>query len=370
LLTSKQCHIFYLENEEDDMEKSSFIEELEIYLSDSIKYHQCLDRGYIQYFSGSRSEVQGLTHSEGVSMQILPSDFEKDFAKPNALKLTPYSLFELFKDPFKWFIESNLSFNKIAYPEIDRLNHKNIGIFAHKIIERLYRKLSLKGDVKLGDFRTEIRGSSLDSVLHELAYEHEMKTPPSHSIEGNSMYKYPHDFSGKYFEEILFPYYKKRLIYEFHDSVMIGTLNDNCLIKMEFMLPESLFLETDDYKVYLSGKPDMVIYDECGTDNYIIDFKTGDGNIGQLVIYEWLLKQSVVTGLAPETESRSFKNLMINVFKNEDKADKKYDSIEKIKDELVNVLDKCKEIGYYCPSNKTDRDKYKDVSRADKRSPV
>jgi hypothetical protein len=76
------------------------------------------------------------------------------------------------------------------------------------------------------------------------------------------------------------------------------------------------------------------------------------------LIYEWLLNQ---------TEPNEYKKRIVNIFRGVDSInfkDMRFD-IENIKSDLKEVLDKCMEIGYFCPENKTDRDKYKDVSRVD-----
>jgi hypothetical protein len=95
-----------------------------------------------------------------------------------------------------------------------------------------------------------------------------------------------------------------------------------------------------------------------GEENIIIDFKTGDGQFEQLLIYEWLLNQ---------TEPNEYKKRIVNIFKGIDSANNKdmKININEIKADLKEVLDKCMEIGYFCPENKTDRDKYKDVNRVD-----
>jgi hypothetical protein len=95
-----------------------------------------------------------------------------------------------------------------------------------------------------------------------------------------------------------------------------------------------------------------------GEENFIIDFKTGAGMFEQLLVYEWLLNQA---------EPREYKKRMFNVFSLVDGSDKKENVVDigDIKAELKEVLDKCMETGYFCPENKTDRDKYRDVSRVD-----
>ena len=358
ILCTENSHLFYIENEDENTEKSSFIEEIEIYLNKQLEKQKCTDCGYLDFYQIQKTDSLKIKEKlSSLGFYLIPSDFEKDFKVPYTIKLNTYTYSELIRDPMQWFFNSNLGFKNFVYPEKDRLNPKITGIIAHALIEKIFRKLLLsKADtsISLGIFKNALNDKNLDDIYQELIFE-------------QYLYQFPHDFSGKYFQNILFPFIKRSIKLFFLEKE-ISALNDNSIVKMEFLLPESLFLQTSDYNVYISGKPDMLIMDNSNeqSKNYIIDFKTGKVMKEQVFIYQWLLSKKIEKereiGLADDSlYSLSFFSVLEPEAKNSMEA--KNDSIEIYQEKLKYILDLCLQYGYFYPKGKSDREKFIDISR-------
>ena len=350
VLSSLESHIFYTENEDDNIDKSSFIEELQVYMHDKIEHHECKDKGYIDFYS---THVKSIYCDDkklnNLDFYLIPSDFEKDFAEPYTINLNTYSFLELLKDPMQWFIESNLKFKQFIYPIQDRLNALIIGNVIHKYLENIYNSLN-KLPTKEG--RKSINSNGVFSPVNDITmgqFKAALKDENLNFIYEQFLYKYPHDFSGKYFESILFPYIKSSLQSLFYDGEL-SKLKDEAILQSEVELPKQLFLDTPDYKVYISGRLDMMIGD-C-----VVDFKTGAGNMKQLYLYEWLLKQN---------NCLEYNIFFFDVFTQTVRKIPKTRkiTIEDLQNDLKETLDNCLKFGYFYPRSRTDRQEYQDISR-------
>ncbi|MCL2063913.1 MAG: PD-(D/E)XK nuclease family protein [Candidatus Cloacimonetes bacterium] len=372
ILSTRECHIFYTENEDENVEKSSFVEELEIIFPNIINRYQCEDKGYVEMWEDKKFQVDK-SFSKSVKdvispishdFCILPSSFDTDFQTPFVIKLNTYTISELIRDPFYWFINSNLGFKRFQYPVKDRLDNKILGIIVHTFLEKIFLLIkanimnnqSEKGKrfISLGQYREGLNDKNLDEVYQELIYK-------------QNIYKFPHDFSGKYFEKVLFPIVKKRIKSFFLESELVN-ISDNSIVNMEILIPETLFLETDDYKVFLSGKPDMVITtldnQAISTQkiNHIIDFKTGKEDKSQLYLYQWLLSKNTEESQSFEYDMRFFSIFNTAIIK---PLQEEEEAIIKIQDKLKETLDICNKLGYFYPKLKSEKIKYFEISRID-----
>ena len=378
ILASSDSHIFYIENDEENIEKSSFVEELEISLPQSIRKNKYKDIGYVSFYQNSPGNMSmPRPTKEYEHFHYIPSDFENDFKEPYTIKLNTYTLMELIKDPMYWFFNSNLGFNKIQYPEKDRMNNKILGIIVHSFIELLYKKIALnKNRVIFKDFKKALNNKNFDEVYEELIYKRKMT-------------KFPHDFSGSYFKNVLYPFIKDKIKKYFLESE-IANLSDDSMIEMETTIPDTMFLDTDYYKVYLTGKPDMVISStdfeasehisfekkKIQISKYIIDFKTGKEDKNQLYLYQWLMSENekIRSAAYSEMPMESYEE---SIFKYSMRffsvfnptivkpLDNPIGSINDIKEKLKETLDMCYKNGYFFPRSRHDRETFRDVSRVD-----
>jgi hypothetical protein len=135
---------------------------------------------------------------------------------------------------------------------------------------------------------------------------------------------------------MLYPFIKDSIKSFFNNS----QFSDDCIMQMELSVSEKLFLETQDYKVFIKGRLDLLISDQ--NTNHIIDIKTGHTNKNQLYLYEWLLDSD-----------KTNKLYFFNVFeaKPEKPIENKDNAINDLKLKVQEVLEKCLQNGYYCKSN-------------------
>ena len=367
ILSSFESFIIYIENEDDNIEKSSFVEELQVYMKENITQTQVSDTGYKSFYEAVSSGKSSIpikmigvndTNNDGVfyeserlqlpNLTFIPSDFDTDFKQPRIIELNTYSIMELLEDPMSWFVNINLGFNKFRYPDKDRIDHKLIGNIIHAFMDYIHKNTpptqDAQGDDRyLKSFREYITDKTFDNLFYSF-------------IQSSYLYKYPYDFSGRYFKEILLPIAKQVVINFFHTGE-ISKLSGESIVKIEYPIAQKLFIKTSAYQVLVSGRLDMVILDKDRKDNFIIDFKTGKASNEQLIIYNWLLME----------ENIQFNLKFLNVFqKNEIEQKKNKKNIEDIMIKLKETIDICYESGYFYPESKTNRKKFIEINRTDK----
>ena len=356
VLNSEQVHIFYTENEDENIEKSSFVEEIEIYCTENIKTEICDDIGYGEFYDNENDTEETIENAENmadINFYTIPANFDTDFAAPHIIRLNTYSIMEIIKDPMKWFINTNLAFRDQIYPEKDMLSPKIVGTIAHSFIERIYKKEiehANTNTITMKQFKEALHPKNCDKIFEEMIY-------------GNFLYKFPHDFSGKYFENILYPFLKENILKFFLIDEM-ANIDDDSTIKMEFAPPETMLLKTDNYTVYIAGKLDMLITEDQPetTTHFIIDFKTGEENYSQLYIYQHLLQNM----LENTDKQIIYKLKFFSLLNKDQKKAKENDcnSIEELIQKLKNALDICYQKQCYpYPKAISNRNEFADISR-------
>ncbi len=114
-----------------------------------------------------------------------------------------------------------------------------------------------------------------------------------------------------------------------------------------------------DYSLWIHGKADLRV--ECPELNYIVDFKTGNGDDGQLIFYEWLYYL-----LDEAWQGKELQSLFWLVFSQETGGKKitdkrRQDWREGLEDSFKDVLDR----GFTLGKKAGDREKLAAVTRAD-----
>jgi hypothetical protein len=354
LLTAKESHLFFVENIEEKTERSSFIEEIMIYMG------QCLVAPTEKIkCSANIAEKKATSHVTTTIGHTLPSDFLLDFTLTDGdppipkIKLTAYALNELLADPFAWYITRNLKISDKVQPLPDTIDTRYIGNITHLFVEKWVAAVTKQnahaddGICYLSRLKSSLSDQYLDDVFLSLRHQ-------SH------FYKYPLDFSGIYFEKILLNFIKATLrTYFCSDS--ISNIAEDSIVDTEAEFGEKLFLNTENYHVYVSGKADMVITETTATGarKYIIDFKTGKETPNQLLIYQWLAQTADTVDTIATT---------LNLLG--DTSDAKWQTMKTgtladLQSKLKNTLDMCVSHGYTSPTSRSLKAKFLEINRAD-----
>lgn len=353
VLNCREAYMFCIDNEDENCEKSSFLEELLIYMPKHTKSVKCDDTGYLDFYSQMMDcvydEVRNKKNDDKLSkldFYLIPSDFKTDFIDENRIILNTYTFMEIIDDSMLWYIKSNLKFKDFVQVAGDRLNPRFAGILTHVFIERIYLKISKnkKSEIRFEDFVNALNDKNLDEIYYELLY-------------GDFLLKFPHDFSGKYFHTILYPVIKYNLI-NFFKNTKIAEISKEAKMSMEFNIPKTLFLKTDTYEVYINGKPDLFIKDK--NKHYIIDFKTGNVKKEQLTLYKWLLDSNAINNDNIEYELYFLSLLSYETSTEQKNTDKHLLSLRKILKERLELIFN---YGYYYPKSISKRQAYASISR-------
>jgi len=356
ILNTQENHLFCIENEDENIERSSFVEELLIYLKDNCLEYHCVDEGYSDFFKAITKQKsdylinynRDLSKLSDLDFYLIPSDFQTDFGVEKQITLSTYSLAELINDPMQWFIRYNLKFNNYLQPEEDRLNPKNIGILTHQFIESIYLKQVKKYSnlLKYKQLLEAINEDNLNEVYNDL-------------IQNKFLLKFPHDFSGKYFHNIIFPVVRNNIITFFRDK-SLADISKNSIVLMERLLPKVKLLQVEGIDIFLTGKPDLLIQDK--EKFYIIDFKTGKLQKSQLILYKYLIQQNFES--VSELEfSLYFLSLIKYEKLNQNQLGK--NNIEEIIERLEKTLKLINSYGYFYPESKTKQISFSEISRID-----
>jgi len=372
ILASHESHIFYLEKDDENIHRSSFVEELMI--SDQIQPTICEDKDYacfMEPFWGITAinkqeilplhqEKWGLQPQEAINFYHLPSNFSTDFPEPGIIRIGVNNCLTLLNDPMQWYLYDNLKYKKFLYPEKTTLNPLLLGIISHALLEQIIININygqITGDKQISKQTTL---GLLKKNLSENNFHQVFQT----MMEKYYFYRFPFDTSRKYFESILFPVLQKNIWTFFHEGPL-ACLDEQSIIKMEVPTPEKLFLETYTYKVFLSGRIDWLILPSeqaTGSSNvYIIDIKTGGIDKKQLYLYDWLMQSAMDPLQTTETVSSL---IIYEVFKNKHTCFPFNEKIiYQIQSDLQKILDQCQNDGYFSVL----KSKIDEISRLDRR---
>lgn len=253
--------IFSLKNAEQNIDSSSFVDELilnfGISKTESVYNSQDLSALVKKIF-----DSENFIKSQIVGKDKIPKT-NKELGEIYYFGAYDYN--DSSKCLYKFFLNS---VNRLDFinREIDYdFENRTMGIIVHSLYEKAF--VEYKKSIITGDFVVS------KTKIHEI-FE---------NIHRDNIYKIPKELN-QYFTEILMPHYEESLITFF--SVLSKELNDS---KLESFIEEKnneKILLKEDINLGIRGRADLVM--ETGENKYIIDIKTGASIDSQLNFYELL----------------------------------------------------------------------------------
>ena len=261
LFNCKKAWVFSMKNEENDLDSSPFIEEFMLNYklqTTRPKYDQNdLLSMARTFFKGSSSAKKELT------MNSLPKD-DGDFPE-NTMRLGSYDYSLLTICPYKFYLQKVASLEYQTRDLESKLSPRIIGIIIHELMEEIANEK--KADVKNGNFSLD--RIDIEELLRNALYKRRLQIP---------------FHLDNYYKEIMFPVFVDG-IRKFYKELekAIGEQN---IISFSGEKSKKKELIDENLKVILSGRIDLII--EASGDNYILDYKTGQGDPKQLDFYSIL----------------------------------------------------------------------------------
>ncbi|MCF7793350.1 MAG: PD-(D/E)XK nuclease family protein [Candidatus Cloacimonetes bacterium] len=350
LCSSRNVKIFTRYNLEENIEISSFLEELK--LNDSVEEHPERQRGFllkILFDNLLNTTDTNLPDKSSISDDFFSFPFYETEFPQTKLSLSFYKWEKLKNNPFEFYLEFVANLKKREVEISNDFSSKLIGNIAHEIINLVFERL------------VEVYHSS--KFKHNFVYNTKLYVDQAikHYLEHNQNFTYlsPHNFSERYFHKIFLPILAagiENFFYRLHNDLHLSE-------KVITVLPENKsslerdFIRIKDLDVCLKGRPDLRIH----TDNskYIFDFKTGSvqqKKALQLQFYEeiyYLIDQ-------PELQDKISSFLFFVEQKDMRKLNRRID----LKEEIFDVLEEIFENGF-AVADKSDRFEHVEITRRD-----
>lgn len=297
LNSAKIIDIYSLEIQEQNIFVSSLVEE--------IKFENNLEYKSIIFNEG---DIKGIL-SEVFNIEDIKYISQKDDALykeklETEIKIGAYDFKDLKECYYKFYLKKIISLNEFIEPQ-EKITSKSLGILIHEVFERV--SISQKDKI-LENMEFSVNSIEVEKIIKGVIKSESEKISRKY---------------GNYYEEIIFPIVIESVA-EFFTSLK-KKINDKILtFEPEFKKEREI---TENIK--LVGKLDLLI--ETEKENFIIDFKSGKGKLGQLYFYSNLLYENA------NAEKMIYDVLNMNVIDKDEGKDQL--SMEDIKSVINDFLD-------------------------------
>ncbi len=336
---SKSAKLFYIENVDDNTQKSSFVEEILQYRKDLIEAKLKLDDiDYQDYFAKTvKKNDEYIIPDKAV---LIDRDFYKindDDLMPDELKLGYYSYAQLKKNSFNWYFDLHCYFSLFSEVKEPQISYKALGNLVHNVFEELTKDDKYK----------EISEDKESVKMVEDAFDRAM--------QDSFYYKIDKGFDGDFFNLFLKKTISKNICKFIKEELIEKEAKE---VKPEEEFAEKPVEGSEEgslIKTTLIGRVDLFI--EYLESIALIDIKTGSGAKEQLDFYLYLLGEhskdvnakiyNVIEGGAKYSEQ-------LKAAKFEEFSEKK---TEEIKTTVSREFEPAKAFDLF--------DRYRDISRQD-----
>ena len=375
LFSCRSVYLYYYQNLEQNIESSSFISELKALADEALlppallswppeEQSSPLLLRHLHKAQQRRSTTEASRPMElcGVGEDSrkffnLPFDSQKDFHGTGQIKASYYKLENLVRFPIIWYISDYAGLKEPELKLDETISRKLFGTIIHSHLSLLMQDLSGKhknyNEIKAGIKDKAVLYNELVRMLEEEIWR----------------YKIPQNYNWDFLREILADSIVETVWWFFRDWLP-GILEQRELI----LIPEEeelsdaeksykeLFTREIDgrsYRVLFRAKADLRI--ECSDQAYIVDFKTGKADQGQLILYE--LFYYLIDGLRQDGELSSYVCKLLErkaePVRNQAKDREKY--ISRVEAALQRIISE----GYGIAEKTADRKRHVKISRTD-----
>ena len=373
LLNCKQAVCFCYRNIERDVSPSSFIGELEElggddcgmqlrHLKFSVQIKSLIECRVGSLMKPKLPEVLDagvccLENTPPADFFVLPCQPKQDFGAARTLLASASGILQMLKNPFLWYVETNSRLQPRGWEAEETISNKLFGNIMHAYFARILGSES--GNHKgLGNLK-QIFGD------REFLQEELIRLINSDSFR----YQIPKNYNADFLTEVISQRLAESLV-TFYDNWLKQRLErkDFCLIPETGSMTEaerkhkylgSVLAGGEEYSIKIRGVSDLRI--ETASEVMIVDFKTGNQDYRQLIIYEWFyyLLEDV---LPPANISSLFWNILDpSKSSTTITADKR----DKLKEDILSVFNVCLLQGYYMGRKSSDRLRQRNITRAD-----
>ncbi|MBD3386594.1 hypothetical protein GF407_16945 [candidate division KSB1 bacterium] len=365
IFTAKKVFLFSQKNIDENIQPSSFLEEIKLCLKvDDSQIIPLRDEGYrniYQQFFKNKSHNISVPAGDFFRIQVEP---ENDF-RDHSLGMTSYSLKDLQNNPFVFYLRHIAGIEE-RQKEIEYdFSPKLIGNIAHDILNRCWVYIQDTDGVAL-DFN-QIGDELIERAAADILQHHSYY-----------YYKIPHNHAQLYFNKIIMP------VILYGIKAFFGLLADLGLSRKAIRI----YAETDrgsseektfqkyiarkesrlDIDVFIRGRADLRIEDESRNDRYIFDYKTGGYEKSQLLFYElyyYIIRQPELLEnvfsyfyFILKQDAKSFEQLYRS-------GTNKQTLFLEFKSALIDTLHKISEEGFSLPQQKSFLVDFAEITRKD-----
>lgn len=259
--TVEKVKIYSLKNSEQNMESSSFVDEL--ILNFRIK------KSDLSYSSQDLSAlVKKLFSSEiFIKANVILKDSMPKISKDlgDSYHFGAYDYNDSLSCLYKFYLNSVKRLDFVNRDIEYDFENRTMGIIVHSLFEKVFKEY--KENIKNGDFTIS------KNRVHEI-FE---------NIYRDNLYKIPKELH-QYFTEIIMPHYEESVLIFFYG--LARELNNSDVRSFIEEKDNKKTLLKDKIELGIKGRADLVI--ESSENKYIIDIKTGGSINSQLSFYELL----------------------------------------------------------------------------------
>ncbi|MBS3766591.1 MAG: PD-(D/E)XK nuclease family protein [Candidatus Cloacimonetes bacterium] len=368
LAQTKNVFIFHINDMNENISTSSFLEELMLFLPSelftNIHFYKHDYYNLHKTILDDKRPIHKVNHSKKVTDEFFRFSSDDDKINQRFLStFTPTKWLQLSRNPFIFYLKYVLGFDELDTELDSYFNLKFIGLFTHKLFELIWNQL--KSERNLIDF------SKVPKLLESASFMNKIEKNLFTKI--NLKYKKFNRSSDYYllniYFEILLNNIKNffRYLNEEFDKRPVNSnriLTESSSLTFE-ELPEFFTSDSfDDLSIHLGGRADLLIEDEQY--KLLVDYKTSKFNLYKKTDYreQIIIYALIYFILQHENDYEKIKSYLYfigNDYFYGVRVNKK--SILKFKNKMNNMLSRIKENGYF--ANPSDSYDITEITRSD-----
>ncbi len=294
LLTSPRVFLFTRRNIEQNVEVSSFIEEIRLFYDrKKLIESAAAPLNYLDFcrcfLSAHDAFSPSVEEARSTDFYVIPFDKERDLPD-GTLDLSFNALENLLDNPFAFYIQNIIEVSERPLIVKRRLSPNLLGQIVHDLMIEVWRPLLAVPQPTVIAF-DQVRREQIEAAAERTLYV------------DRYYYALPHDHSQIYFREIMMPQIVDAVLTFFARIAQLELTGKPIYVLHENLtLPRTEpldFFQVDGLNVRLKGRADLLIETADGARRCIFDYKTGHANDDQLLFYElyyYALKDAALAG--------------------------------------------------------------------------